>query len=194
MAQWVDSIESFRTLLDDAVTDREIVRSPYTFFLIPMRKTYVRVSLSKSSVFLLSSVFWIKSFNLSNQTQNPNLWNYLHQWSSTGEGVFEFSKNWIMESLTEATSGAIGALLSTTILYPLDTCKTRYQAEGGGSHAKPKYRYHNQPPLSFFPLYNFKFWKWFDLYLFFWVFFILSICSNLYHDLLTDNTGVYKLK
>ncbi|KAI3863988.1 hypothetical protein MKW98_031580 [Papaver atlanticum] len=45
-----------------------------------------------------------------------------------------------MESLTEATSGAIGALLSTTILYPLDTCKTRYQAEGGGSHAKPKYR------------------------------------------------------
>ncbi|XP_042516676.1 peroxisomal adenine nucleotide carrier 1-like [Macadamia integrifolia] len=33
------------------------------------------------------------------------------------------------ESLTEATSGAIGALLSTTILYPLDTCKTKYQAE-----------------------------------------------------------------
>ncbi|KAM7278035.1 hypothetical protein ACFE04_005169 [Oxalis oulophora] len=34
-----------------------------------------------------------------------------------------------MESLSEATSGAIGALVSTTILYPLDTCKTKYQAE-----------------------------------------------------------------
>lgn len=34
-----------------------------------------------------------------------------------------------MESLAEATSGAIGALVSTTILYPLDTCKTKYQAE-----------------------------------------------------------------
>ncbi|KAG6428059.1 hypothetical protein SASPL_112308 [Salvia splendens] len=34
-----------------------------------------------------------------------------------------------MESLVEATSGAVGALVSTTILYPLDTCKTRYQAE-----------------------------------------------------------------
>ncbi|KAF5189061.1 Peroxisomal adenine nucleotide carrier [Thalictrum thalictroides] len=33
------------------------------------------------------------------------------------------------ESLTEATSGAVGSLLSTTILYPLDTCKTKYQAE-----------------------------------------------------------------
>jgi hypothetical protein len=26
------------------------------------------------------------------------------------------------ESLTEATSGAIGALVSTIVLYPLDTC------------------------------------------------------------------------
>ncbi|XP_059632545.1 peroxisomal adenine nucleotide carrier 1-like [Cornus florida] len=34
-----------------------------------------------------------------------------------------------LESLTEATSGAIGALVSTTLLYPLDTCKTKYQAE-----------------------------------------------------------------
>ncbi|KAI4349985.1 hypothetical protein L6164_010518 [Bauhinia variegata] len=34
-----------------------------------------------------------------------------------------------LESLAEATSGAIGSLLSTTILYPLDTCKSKYQAE-----------------------------------------------------------------
>ncbi|THG08939.1 hypothetical protein TEA_001782 [Camellia sinensis var. sinensis] len=34
-----------------------------------------------------------------------------------------------LESLSEATSGAIGALVSTAILYPLDTCKTKYQAE-----------------------------------------------------------------
>ncbi|KAL7081049.1 hypothetical protein ACP275_14G015600 [Erythranthe tilingii] len=34
-----------------------------------------------------------------------------------------------MESLVEATSGAVGSLVSTTILYPLDTCKTKYQAE-----------------------------------------------------------------
>ncbi|ERN03098.1 hypothetical protein AMTRI_Chr02g220990 [Amborella trichopoda] len=33
------------------------------------------------------------------------------------------------ESLTEATSGAIGSLVSTTVLYPLDTCKTKYQAD-----------------------------------------------------------------
>ena len=33
------------------------------------------------------------------------------------------------ESLTEATSGAIGALVSTIVLYPLDTCKTKLQAE-----------------------------------------------------------------
>lgn len=44
------------------------------------------------------------------------------------------------ESVTEATSGAIGGLVSTTILYPLDTCKTKYQAEvqAGG---RQKYRY-----------------------------------------------------
>ncbi|CAI9294960.1 unnamed protein product [Lactuca saligna] len=33
------------------------------------------------------------------------------------------------ESISEATSGAIGAVLSTTILYPLDTYKAKYQAE-----------------------------------------------------------------
>ncbi|KAL2490522.1 Peroxisomal adenine nucleotide carrier 1 [Abeliophyllum distichum] len=34
-----------------------------------------------------------------------------------------------LESIAEATSGAIGAVVSTTILYPLDTCKAKYQAE-----------------------------------------------------------------
>ncbi|XP_054802778.1 peroxisomal adenine nucleotide carrier 1 [Prosopis cineraria] len=44
-----------------------------------------------------------------------------------------------LESLAEATSGAIGSLLSTTILYPLDTCKTKYQAEAR-AHGRQKYR------------------------------------------------------
>lgn len=44
-----------------------------------------------------------------------------------------------MESLVEATSGAVGSLLSTTILYPLDTCKTKYQAENRAHH-RQKYR------------------------------------------------------
>ncbi|XP_022762026.1 peroxisomal adenine nucleotide carrier 1-like [Durio zibethinus] len=44
-----------------------------------------------------------------------------------------------VESLAEATSGAIGALVSTTILYPLDTCKTKYQAEVRAHHLQ-KYR------------------------------------------------------
>ncbi|KAK9992546.1 hypothetical protein SO802_027531 [Lithocarpus litseifolius] len=44
-----------------------------------------------------------------------------------------------LESLSEATSGAIGALVSTTILYPLDTCKTKYQAEVRSQHQQ-KYR------------------------------------------------------
>ncbi|KMS95855.1 hypothetical protein BVRB_004340 [Beta vulgaris subsp. vulgaris] len=43
------------------------------------------------------------------------------------------------ESLTEATSGAVGALVSTTVLYPLDTCKTKYQAEAR-SHHQQRYR------------------------------------------------------
>ena len=33
------------------------------------------------------------------------------------------------EALADATSGAVGGVLSTSILYPLDTCKTKYQAE-----------------------------------------------------------------
>ncbi|KAJ7973370.1 peroxisomal adenine nucleotide carrier 1 [Quillaja saponaria] len=44
-----------------------------------------------------------------------------------------------LESISEATSGAIGSLLSTTILYPLDTCKTKYQAEAR-AHGQQKYR------------------------------------------------------
>lgn len=44
-----------------------------------------------------------------------------------------------LESVTEATSGAIGSLLSTTILYPLDTCKTKFQAEVR-AHGQQKYR------------------------------------------------------
>jgi hypothetical protein len=44
-----------------------------------------------------------------------------------------------LESISEATSGAVGALLSTTILYPLDTCKTKYQAEVQ-AHGRQKYR------------------------------------------------------
>ncbi|KAI3469539.1 hypothetical protein Pfo_026202 [Paulownia fortunei] len=43
------------------------------------------------------------------------------------------------ESLVEATSGAVGALVSTTVLYPLDTCKTKYQAEHRAHHHQ-KYR------------------------------------------------------
>ncbi|XP_009625700.1 peroxisomal adenine nucleotide carrier 1 [Nicotiana tabacum] len=44
-----------------------------------------------------------------------------------------------LESISEATSGAIGALVSTTILYPLDTCKAKYQAEVQ-AHRLRKYR------------------------------------------------------
>ncbi|BAT99261.1 hypothetical protein VIGAN_10066300 [Vigna angularis var. angularis] len=44
-----------------------------------------------------------------------------------------------LESLAEATSGAIGSLISTTILYPLDTCKTKYQADAR-SHGRTRYR------------------------------------------------------
>ena len=45
-----------------------------------------------------------------------------------------------LESVSEATSGAIGSLLSTTLLYPLDTCKTKYQAEAR-AHGQQKYRF-----------------------------------------------------
>ncbi|CAL4900565.1 unnamed protein product [Urochloa decumbens] len=44
------------------------------------------------------------------------------------------------ESLAEATSGAIGSLVSTTVLYPLDTCKTKFQAELQTHHGAHKYR------------------------------------------------------
>ncbi|KAK2972485.1 hypothetical protein RJ640_017657, partial [Escallonia rubra] len=44
-----------------------------------------------------------------------------------------------LESVSEATSGAIGALVSTAILYPLDTCKAKYQAEVR-AHGQQKYR------------------------------------------------------
>lgn len=43
------------------------------------------------------------------------------------------------KSLTEATSGAVGGLLSTTLLYPLDTCKSKYQAESKAG-ASRKYK------------------------------------------------------
>ncbi|KAI7733182.1 hypothetical protein M8C21_005446, partial [Ambrosia artemisiifolia] len=45
-----------------------------------------------------------------------------------------------LESISEATSGAIGAILSTTILYPLDTCKAKFQAEVRNHHGHQKYR------------------------------------------------------
>ncbi|CAK7326990.1 unnamed protein product [Dovyalis caffra] len=44
-----------------------------------------------------------------------------------------------LESLADATSGAVGALVSNTILYPLDICKTKYQAEVR-THHQQKYR------------------------------------------------------
>ncbi|KAL9237614.1 hypothetical protein vseg_012141 [Gypsophila vaccaria] len=34
-----------------------------------------------------------------------------------------------IEAIREASAGAIGALVSTTILYPLDTCKTKFQSD-----------------------------------------------------------------
>jgi len=45
------------------------------------------------------------------------------------------------ESLTEATSGAIGALVSTIALYPLDTCRTKLQAELQTHQGMHKYRH-----------------------------------------------------
>lgn len=45
-----------------------------------------------------------------------------------------------LQSLSEAASGAVGALVSTTILYPLDTCKAKYQAELR-SHGQRRYRF-----------------------------------------------------
>jgi hypothetical protein len=44
------------------------------------------------------------------------------------------------DSLAEAASGAVGALVSTTVLYPLDTCKTKFQADVQTDHGGHKYR------------------------------------------------------
>ncbi|XP_057538824.1 peroxisomal adenine nucleotide carrier 1-like isoform X2 [Amaranthus tricolor] len=55
------------------------------------------------------------------------------------------------ESLTEATSGAIGALVSTTVLYPLDTCKTKYQAEARSRHQQ---RYRNLSDVLWEAIHN----------------------------------------
>jgi hypothetical protein len=49
------------------------------------------------------------------------------------------------ESLAEATSGAIGSLVSTTVLYPLDTCKSKFQAELQTHNGAHKYRYRSLP-------------------------------------------------
>ena len=55
------------------------------------------------------------------------------------------------ESLAEATSGAIGSLVSTTVLYPLDICKTKFQAELQTHQGAQKYRYFPFiPSLSLF--------------------------------------------
>ncbi|MCO5574259.1 hypothetical protein L7F22_028041 [Adiantum nelumboides] len=43
------------------------------------------------------------------------------------------------KDLTEATSGAIGGIFSTSILYPFDTCKTKFQAEARDGQTR-KYR------------------------------------------------------
>lgn len=71
-----------------------------------------------------------------------------------------------LDSLSEATSGAIGALVSTTVLYPLDTCKTKYQAEVR-AHNQQKYRYSfTSPSLSLSLSLSFEFdaielfWMW----------------------------------
>ncbi|VAH18853.1 unnamed protein product [Triticum turgidum subsp. durum] len=44
------------------------------------------------------------------------------------------------DSLAEAASGAVGALVSTTVLYPLDTCKTKFQADVQTDQGAHKYR------------------------------------------------------
>lgn len=54
-----------------------------------------------------------------------------------------------LESISEATSGAIGSLLSTTILYPLDTCKSKFQAEIS-VRGQQKYRFPLSSPSSLF--------------------------------------------
>jgi hypothetical protein len=58
------------------------------------------------------------------------------------------------DSLAEAASGAVGALVSTTVLYPLDTCKTKFQADVQTDHGGHKYRSATAslPSLSLLPL------------------------------------------
>ncbi|KAG9152206.1 hypothetical protein Leryth_016397 [Lithospermum erythrorhizon] len=55
-----------------------------------------------------------------------------------------------LDSVSEATSGAIGAVVSSTILYPLDTCKAKYQAELRSQNGQFKYR--QQSAVSYFGL------------------------------------------
>ncbi len=63
------------------------------------------------------------------------------------------------ESLTEATSGAVGGLLSTTFLYPLDTCKTKYQAEvRAGASRKYGYGIHHFLSEAFCFVYSLFLW------------------------------------
>lgn len=57
-----------------------------------------------------------------------------------------------LESISEATSGAIGSVVSTTILYPLDTCKAKYQAEIR-AHGRRRYKYKLSFRLFFFLLF-----------------------------------------
>jgi hypothetical protein len=52
------------------------------------------------------------------------------------------------ESLSEATSGAVGSLVSTTVLYPLDTCKSKFQAELQTQQGAHKYRCGSSPVSS----------------------------------------------
>jgi hypothetical protein len=44
------------------------------------------------------------------------------------------------DCLAEAASGAIGALVSTTVLYPLDTCKLKFQADVRTDQSAHMYR------------------------------------------------------
>lgn len=44
-----------------------------------------------------------------------------------------------LKSLTEATSAAVGGVISTALLYPLDTCKTKYQVEAADRRSR-KYK------------------------------------------------------
>lgn len=78
-----------------------------------------------------------------------------------------------LESISEATSGAIGALVSTTILYPLDTCKAKYQAEVQ-AHGLRKYRFLFLPTT----LLLFSLIMWSGLFCFaLWSVFLVVLCK-----------------